>query len=79
MNSVKSILCFIVTLFNLFLLKLSSPLPRLINRKGEMGMDEADQFRMLFQKIAEMYELSPEVAAELLQKILDILSGRKKE
>lgn len=42
-------------------------------------MDETDQFRMLFQKIAEMYELSPEVAAELLQKILDILSGRKKE
>lgn len=42
-------------------------------------MDEADQFRMLFQKIAEMYELSPEVAAELLQKILDILSDRKNE
>lgn len=79
MNSVKSILCFIMTLFNLFLLKHSSPLPRLINRKGEMGMNEADQFRILFQKIAEMYELSPEVAAELLQKVLDILSGRKKE
>lgn len=42
-------------------------------------MDEADQFRMLFRKIAEMYELSPEVAAELLQRILDILSDRKNE
>lgn len=44
-----------------------------------MGMEEADRFRALFQKIVEMYELSPEVAAELLQKILDILSDRKNE
>lgn len=43
-------------------------------------MDEADRFKMLFQKIVEMYQLSPEIASELLQRILRILAeGDKKE
>lgn len=43
-------------------------------------MDEADRFKMLFQKIVEMYQLSPEIASELLQRILRILAeGDKQE
>lgn len=43
-------------------------------------MDGEDQFRELFQRIVELYQLSPETAAELLQRILKILSeGGEKE
>ena len=35
-------------------------------------MDE-EQFRELFQRFIEQYELSPDIAKELLQKILNIL------
>lgn len=37
-------------------------------------MDD-ELFKLLFQKIAEQYRLAPEVAAELLQKILEILNS----
>lgn len=39
-------------------------------------MDEEDRFRVLFQRIVEMYQLPPEIAAELLQRILRILEER---
>ena len=35
-------------------------------------MDE-EQFRELFRRFIEQYELSPDIAEELLQKILNIL------
>ena len=35
-------------------------------------MDE-EQFRELFHRFIEQYELSPDIAEELLQKILNIL------
>ena len=41
-------------------------------------MDDEDRFRVLFQRIVEMYQLSPEIAAELLQRILRILEERSK-
>lgn len=41
-------------------------------------MDGEEQFRELFQKIVELYQLSPVVAAELLQRILTILAEGEK-
>ena len=35
-------------------------------------MDDKD-FRDLFRQIANLYELAPDIAAELLQRILNIL------
>ena len=42
-------------------------------------MDGEEQFRELFQRIAELYQLSPEIAAELLQRILHILANHSGE
>lgn len=39
-------------------------------------MENEANFKELFQKIVERYELSPDVAAELLKKILAILSNK---
>ena len=36
---------------------------------------EEKEFRELFQRIADQYELAPDVAEELLQRILKILSA----
>lgn len=48
-------------------------------QKGGRSMDGEDQFRELFQRIVELYQLSPEIAAELLQRILAILAGESDE
>lgn len=39
-------------------------------------MDDED-FRKLFERLIENYELEPEVADKLLQQILEILYGNK--
>lgn len=39
-------------------------------------MDDED-FRKLFERLVENYELEPEVADKLLQRILEILYGNK--
>ncbi len=36
-------------------------------------MDTGEDFRTMFCKLVEQYQLSPQVAAELLRKILTIL------
>ncbi len=41
-------------------------------------MEEAN-FKELFQRIVDQYELAPDVAAELLQRILAILKNREGE
>ena len=41
-------------------------------------MDE-EQFRELFRRFIEQYELSPDIAEELLQKILNILKFAKSD
>lgn len=41
-------------------------------------MDE-EKFKKLFQRIVDMYQISPETAAELLQRILAILSNKTNE
>ena len=41
-------------------------------------MDE-EKFKKLFQRIIDMYQISPETAAELLQRILVILSNKPNE
>ena len=41
-------------------------------------MDDTN-FKELFQKIVDRYELAPEVAAELLQRILIILKNTEDE
>jgi len=38
-----------------------------------------DAFKMLFQKIVDRYQLSPEVAAQVLQRILAVLADTQKE
>ena len=40
---------------------------------------EDTNFKELFQKIVDRYELAPEVAAELLQRILIILKNTEDE
>ena len=40
---------------------------------------EDTNFKELFQKIVDRYELAPEVAAELLQKILKILKSAEED
>ena len=40
---------------------------------------EDTNFKELFQKIVDRYELAPEVAAELLQRILTILENTENE
>ena len=42
-------------------------------QKGGMGMEDKE-FRELFQRIVNQYELEPDIAEELLQRILNILS-----
>lgn len=37
-------------------------------------MTEEEEFKKLFQKIVELYQISSDTAAELLQRILAILS-----
>lgn len=41
-------------------------------------MDDED-FRKLFERLVENYELEPEVADKLLQRILEILYGGRKD
>ena len=41
-------------------------------------MEDAN-FKELFQRIVDRYELAPDVAAELLQRILDILKNTEDE
>ena len=38
-----------------------------------------EKFKKLFQRIVDMYQISPETAAELLQRILMILSDKGNE
>lgn len=38
-----------------------------------------DAFKMLFQKIVDRYQLAPEVAAQMLQRILTVLADTQKE
>lgn len=48
--------------------------------KGGNPMDGEDRFKELFRRIVELYQLSPETAEELLQRILRILAeGDTKE
>ena len=42
-------------------------------------MFEEEEFKKLFQKIVEMYQISPEIAAALLQRILRILADSREE
>lgn len=41
-------------------------------------MEDAN-FKELFQRIVDRYELAPDVAAELLQKIMKILKSAEKD
>lgn len=54
-------------------IKTDSPSVPSNKQKGVSKVDGEEQFRELFQKVVELYQLSPEVAAELLQRILAIL------
>lgn len=42
-------------------------------QKGGMGVEDKE-FQELFQRIVDQYELAPDIAEELLQRILNILS-----
>ena len=44
-------------------------------QKGGMDMEDAE-FRELFQRIVDAYALEPDLAEELLQRILRILARR---
>ena len=46
--------------------------------EGGEGMNE-DAFKMLLQKIVDRYQLSPETAAQMLQRILTVLADTQKE
>jgi hypothetical protein len=41
-------------------------------QKGGMGVEDKE-FQELFQRIVDQYELAPDIAEELLQRILNIL------
>ena len=42
-------------------------------------MFEEEEFKQLFRRIVEMYQISPDTAAELLQRILSILADSQEE
>ena len=42
-------------------------------------MNEEEEFKQLFQRIVEMYQISADTAAELLQRILRILADSQEE
>lgn len=42
-------------------------------------MVEEEEFKKLFQRIVEAYQIMPETAAELLQRILAILANDQEE
>lgn len=42
-------------------------------------MTEEEAFKKLFQRIVEMYQISPKTAEELLQRILRILADTQEE
>lgn len=42
-------------------------------QKGGITMEQEDYFRQAFAKLIEVYQLDPDTAAELLQRILHIL------
>lgn len=42
-------------------------------------MTEEEEFKRLFQRIVDMYQISPETAEELLQRILRILAETQEE
>lgn len=42
-------------------------------QKGGIAMEQEDYFRQAFAKLIEVYQLDPDTAAELLQRILHIL------
>lgn len=42
-------------------------------------MVEEEEFKKLFQRIVETYQITPETAAELLQRILTILASDQEE
>ena len=42
-------------------------------------MIEEEEFKQLFHRIVEMYQISPETASELLQRILTILADNQEE
>ena len=42
-------------------------------------MFEEEEFKQLFRRIVEMYQISPDTATELLQRILTILADNQEE
>lgn len=42
-------------------------------------MTEEEEFKKLFQRIVEMYQILPDTASELLQRILRILADTRAE
>lgn len=42
-------------------------------------MTEEEEFKKLFRRIVEMYQISPATAAELLQRILAILADNQEK
>lgn len=55
-------------------LKPTAILNRLYSRKGESVMED-ETFKELFQRLMDQYEMDPETAATLLQRILNILQN----
>ena len=73
-NSVKIIIRCLMTKERFFVIyKTCSPRGSSRNQKGGMGMEDKE-FRELFQRIVDQYELASEIAEEFLQRILNILS-----
>lgn len=47
-------------------------------RQGGVGMKDSE-LRALFQNLTEIYKMRPEVAQEILRKILELLHGGEEE
>ena len=73
-NSVKIIIRCLMTKERFFVIyKTCSPCGSSRIQKGGMGVEDKE-FQELFQRIVDQYELAPDIAEELLQRILNILS-----
>ena len=72
-NSVKIIIRCLMTKERFFVIyKTCSPCGSSRIQKGGMGVEDKE-FQELFQRIVDQYELAPDIAEELLQRILNIL------
>lgn len=60
-------------------IKTCSPLLLSKHQKGGNSMDEDKEFRELFRRLVDCYEIDPDTADEILRQILQILFPEETE